>query len=153
MPEPAVPVASNGERGDGAEIEVLICDDVDTLRLLLREVLGLRPGMLAVGEARDGNEAVDEARRLQPDVILLDLSMPHRTGMDALTEIREVAPRAKIIVLSGLVSPAIQREALALGASSYLAKGADPQTIVRAIEAAMSGGAAVPLTNGALGMS
>ena len=89
---------------NGDEIGVLICDDVDAMRMLLRVVIELRPGLKVVGEARDGDEAIGEAKRLQPDVILLDLSMPGRTGFDALPEIRQVAPKAKVIVLSGFVA-------------------------------------------------
>ena len=131
---PQARAISSGHGGADGAIEVLICDDIDGIRMLLREVLGLRPGLITVGEARDGNEAVEEARRLQPDVVLLDLSMPHRTGLDALPEIRAVAPHARILVLSGLLSPTVRSEALALGASGYLMKGADPETIVAAIE-------------------
>src|SRR5688572_10145318 len=93
--------SSNGSIG------VLICDDQEDVRILLRIVIGRnkdvegRRGLEVVGGARDGKEAVAEARRLQPDVILLDLSMPHRTGLEALPEIKEVAPAARIIVFSG----------------------------------------------------
>ena len=118
-------------------IGVLICDDVDSMRLLLRVVIELRQsasGLHVVGEARDGNEAVSEAERLQPDVILLDLSMPHRTGLDALPEIKQVAPGAKVIVLSGFAASLMAPDVIAQGADLYLEKGADPDTIAGAIE-------------------
>jgi DNA-binding NarL/FixJ family response regulator len=117
-----------------SEIGVLICDDVDALRMLLRIVVELRPGLRVVGEARNGNEAVAEAKRLQPDVILLDLSMPVRTGFDALPELRQVAPDAKVIVLSGFVASTTAASVLALGAARFIEKGADPEGIVAAIE-------------------
>jgi DNA-binding NarL/FixJ family response regulator len=113
---------------------VLICDDVDSMRVLLKVIVELRRGLRVVGEARDGNEAVVEAKRLQPDVILLDLSMPHRTGLDALPEIKEVAPRAKVIVLSGFAASTMAADVLALGAERYIEKGADPDTIADAVE-------------------
>ena len=117
-----------------AEIGVLICDDVDAMRMLLRVVVELRPGLRVVGEASDGNQAVTEAKRLQPDVILLDLSMPGRTGFDALPEIRQVAPKAKVIVLSGFVASTSAPKVLEIGASLFIEKGADPEEIVAAIE-------------------
>jgi two-component system invasion response regulator UvrY len=116
------------------EVRVLICDDVDAMRVLLDVVVGLREGFRVVGQARDGNEAVSEAERLQPDVILLDLSMPHRSGLDALPEIKRVAPDAEVIVLSGFVASMIAADVLALGAARFVEKGADPELIIAAIE-------------------
>lgn len=119
---------------NGREISVLICDDVDAMRMLLRVVVEQRPGLRVAGEASDGNQAVAEAKRLQPDVILLDLSMPGRTGFDALREIRQVAPEAKVIVLSGFVASTTAPAVLELGAALFIEKGADPDVIVSAIE-------------------
>jgi DNA-binding NarL/FixJ family response regulator len=116
------------------EIGVLICDDLDAMRKLLRIVIELRPGLRVLGEACDGNEAIAEAKRLQPDVILLDLSMPVCTGFDALPEIKQVAPEAEIIVLSGFVGPTTAITVLALGAARCIEKGANPNEIATAIE-------------------
>lgn len=117
-----------------SEIGVLICDDVDAMRRLLGVVIGLHAGLRVVGEACDGNEAVAEAKRLQPDVILLDLSMPRRTGLDALPEIKQVAPDARVIVLSGFLASTVEADVLALGADRYIEKGADPDLIATAIQ-------------------
>jgi len=126
---------SNGASPSGrAAIDVLICDDNKSLRAVLRDVIGLRPSLRVVGEARDGNEAIEEAARLQPDIILLDLAMPRKTGLDALPELRQVAPAAKIIVFSGFSTASVADEVLALGAVRYLAKGADIDEINDAIE-------------------
>ena len=92
---------SNGAQPSSREIGVLICDDTEAMRTLLRVVIDLRPALRVVGEATDGLEAIREATRLQPQVILLDLAMPIRTGLDALPEIRAAVPDAQIIVLSG----------------------------------------------------
>ena len=124
---------------DNATIGVLICDDIDAMRMLLGIVVGLRPSLRVVGEARDGNEAISEAKRLQPDVILLDLSMPRRTGLDALPEIRQVAPAAQVIVLSGFVASLIEDDVLALGAARFIEKGVDPDVIADAIEDVAAG--------------
>ena len=130
---------------DDDAIGVLICDDVDAMRELLRIVVELRPGLGVVGEARDGNEAIAEAKRLQPDVILLDLSMPVRTGLDALPEIRNVAPEAKVIVLSGFLASTTAPKVLEIGASLFIEKGANPEEIVAAIEEVVAQRLRVPL--------
>lgn len=114
---------------------VLICDDVDLMRAFLREAVGMRPTLHVAGEARDGDEAVAEARRVQPNVILLDLSMPGRTGLSALPEIHQVAPGAQIIVLSGFVTSTIVEDVLALGAQRFIEKGTNIDAILDAIEA------------------
>lgn len=114
-------------------IGVLICDDVDSMRVLLSVVIGLHPKLHVAGEAKDGEQAIAEAQRLQPDVVLLDLSMPRRSGLDALPEIRRVAPEAKVIVLSGFATPMVGSIVLGLGAARYIEKGADPDTIAATI--------------------
>ena len=90
-------------------------------------------GLRVAGEAADGDEAIVEAIALQPDVILLDLAMPKRSGLEALPELRRVAPDARIVVLSGFESANVAEEVLALGAASYVEKGADADAIVAAI--------------------
>ncbi|MEP6976863.1 MAG: response regulator transcription factor [Thermoleophilia bacterium] len=133
-----------------AAIDVLICDDNQPLLALLREVIGLRPSLRVVGEARDGNEAIVEARRFQPDIILLDLAMPRRTGLDALPELRQVAPAAKIIVFSGFSTASVVDEVLALGAARYLSKGADIDEINDAIEEVAAQAMSDPVVTGSV---
>ena len=122
-------------------IGVLICDDVDAMRRLLRVVVSLSPRLRVVGEAGDGKEAVVQAERTQPDVVLLDLSMPVQTGLDALPDIRAAAPAAEVIVLSGLSGSIVEKESLEAGASRFLEKGVDPKAIVAAIEDVCAGSA------------
>lgn len=122
------------EKPPNGSIGVLICDDVESMRDLLRVVVGLRPGLHVVGEAADGEQAIAEAARLQPDVVLLDLSMPRRTGLEALPEIKRLVPEAKVIVLSGFAATMFASEVLALGAARYIEKGVDPDTIAAMIE-------------------
>lgn len=114
---------------------MLICDDYPMIRMLLREVVALRPGLTVVGEAGDGLEVVAEAARLQPDVILLDLAMPKQNGLDALREIARVAPDAKTVIFSGFSIDSLREATIAGGAVLYLQKGASPDAINDAIEA------------------
>lgn len=126
-----------------SDITILICDDVPAIRSLLHVVIGLREGMSVVGEAADGNEAITQAALLQPDVILLDLSMPHRTGLEALDEIHRVAPAAQVIVLSGFASSIMEDDIIG-SVAAYVQKGSDPDEILAAIETAAARGALQP---------
>jgi two-component system invasion response regulator UvrY len=123
---------------------VLICDDNDAIRELLRAVIDTALGMRVVGEAADGNEAVAEAARLQPDVILLDLAMPTRGGLEALPDLRLVAPGAQVIVFSGFASAAVAEQVVELGAAGYLEKGANPDAIVATLAQALRSNGAQP---------
>ena len=119
-------------------IGVLICDDVVEMRELLAALVEMRVGLYVAGEAADGIEAITEAQRLQPDVILLDLSMPRMTGLDALPEIRKVAPQAMVVVLSGFTASVVAADVLARGAHRYIEKGVAPRVIGDAIEEVMA---------------
>lgn len=107
----------------GNEIGVLVCDDNAEIRSILTEIIVLEPGLRFVGHACDGDEAIAKARLLQPDVIILDLAMPNRSGLDALPELALAAPRAKTIVLSAYSAASMVEEALRRGAVSYVQKG------------------------------
>lgn len=114
-------------------IRVLIADDHAVVREGLRTLIGTEPGMEVVGEAADGVEAVSMARAHQPDVILLDMVMPHKDGLQAIREIKDGNPEARILVLTSFsdddkVFPAIQS-----GALGYLLKNASPRALLSAI--------------------
>jgi DNA-binding NarL/FixJ family response regulator len=127
-------VPTNGAASAG----VLICDDNESVRALVGLIVERAAGLAVVGEAADGNEAIVEARRLQPDVIILDLAMPKLSGLEAIPVLRRIAPAAQIIVFSGFASAVVAEQALALGAVTYLEKGANPDTIVATIEQALA---------------
>lgn len=123
-----------GEKAAG----VLVCDDNATIRELLRAILSATPDLNVAGEAADGREAVLQAKRLQPQVIMLDLAIPKLSGLEALPQLRVAAPDARIVVFSGFAGETVADEAIALGAASYLEKGADPDAIVATIRQALS---------------
>lgn len=106
-----------------ATIRVLVVDDVVDIRKLIRLTLQRCGPFDVVGEAGDGEEAIQEAARLQPDIVLLDLSMPVMDGLEALPEILEVSPESKVLVLSGFTEGEMRSEAIRLGASGYMEKG------------------------------
>jgi DNA-binding NarL/FixJ family response regulator len=128
-----------------AKVRILICDDYAPMRALLRLIIEERADFTVVGEAGGGDEAIAEATRLQPDVVLLDLAMPRRTGLAALREMARIAPAAKVVIFSGFSSASVGAELIALGAVSYLQKGASPEAITHAIEHAAAAVAANPL--------
>jgi DNA-binding NarL/FixJ family response regulator len=130
--------------GAAAAAGVLICDDNEAVRALVGIIVDRALGLTVVGEAADGNEAIVEATRLQPDVIILDLAMPRLSGLEAIPALRRVAPRAQIIVFSGFASASVAEQVLALGAVSYIEKGASPDTIVATIEQALADAAGLP---------
>ena len=128
-------MAERAASAQGPGVTVLICDDMPGYRSLLQLVIGEHEGLTVVGEAADGNEAIAQAELLQPDVILLDLSMPHRTGLEALPDLNRVAPGAQVIVLSGFVASIVQDD-LAGKVAAYVQKGSHPDMILAAIETA-----------------
>ena len=102
---------------------VVIADDVEDLRLLLRIALDAEGGFDVVGEAGDGAEAVAQVREHEPDLVVLDLSMPNLDGLEALSLIRAGTPGAQVVVVSGFAAERMAPAALAAGAIAYLEKG------------------------------
>jgi diguanylate cyclase (GGDEF)-like protein len=127
-------------RDGAARIRVLLADDTASIRTLLRFQLELDGDCVVVGEACDGAQAVAMAAELRPDIVLLDLAMPVMDGLEALPAIREVAPRAKVVVLSGFESAQMAEDAFFLGADAYLEKGAESEDIVALVKAQMRAG-------------
>ena len=121
-----------------APIRVLVCDDVEAFRALLRDTLQEDPGIEVVGEAADGMAAIGAAERLQPDVVLLDLTMPVLDGIDAIPGVLERAPAARVVALSGWGADRMADAAIEQGAIAYLEKSDDPEAIRAAVRAAVS---------------
>jgi NarL family two-component system response regulator LiaR len=135
MPSREIP-ASAGCAGDaamGAPIRVLIADDHAIVRLGLRALIATEPGLEVVGEAVDGTDAVRKARSLRPDVIVLDLVMPRKDGIQATTEIRQEVPGARILVLTSFAEEEKLVPAFKAGAAGYLLKDSAPQDLLQAI--------------------
>jgi DNA-binding NarL/FixJ family response regulator len=121
-------------------ISVLIVDDHELLRAGLRSRLEREYGLAVVGEADTAERAVVMARKLQPDLILLDLLMPRKSGIDVLPELAQVAPQARVIVVSSQAAPSSVRQALSAGAAGYLPKRSSDGELVTAIKLVAGGG-------------
>lgn len=115
---------------DGAPIRVLLVDDSEDLRLVVRQALARNGGFDVVGEASDGASAVEAARATQPDIVLLDLAMPGVDGFAALPLLRAEVPAAKVVVLSGLPPAGAEQRARSAGAVGFLEKGIPPRRLV-----------------------
>ena len=114
-------------------IRVLLCDDAEAFRALMRVSLAEDPSIEIVGEAADGVAGVEATAELQPDVVLLDMSMPRMGGMQAIPKMRRRAPRTSIIGLSSLSAARMAAPSKEIGAHSYLEKGTELAAIRAAI--------------------
>jgi len=121
-----------------AASRILIVEDHEGLRALLRSLLGNDTQCVVVGEASDGLQAVQRAQELQPDLILLDLSLPKLNGMEAGRRIRKISPQSRIVFLSQDSTPEIVESALRIGAG-YLLKS-DAKELPAAVRAVLEGG-------------
>ncbi len=122
-------------------IRVLLADDHAVVREGLRTFLALHDDIEIVGEAADGAQAVEAARRLEPDVVLMDLVMPSMDGVDAIARLREQMPGARAIVLTSFLDEDKMLPAVRAGAAGYLLKDVEPADLVRAIRTVAGGDA------------
>ena len=125
-------------------IHVLIADDHFVVRQGLVTMLVPRNGMVVVGEAATGQEAVNLARALQPDVILMDMIMPEMDGPEAITLIKKENPKARILVLSSFGDSKQVSGAIQAGASGYLLKDSSPDDLLQAIRSVYRGNLFLP---------
>jgi len=114
-------------------IRLLIADDHPVVREGLRGLLSFKPGFEVVGEAEDGVEAILQTDLHRPDVILMDLEMPRKNGLEAIKEIKAAHPKAKILILTSFTEDRKIFAALDAGALGCLLKDSSPQELIRAI--------------------
>jgi DNA-binding NarL/FixJ family response regulator len=120
-------------------IRVLLVDDHNLLRAALRSRLERELDIDVVGEASTTDEAVSKARRLKPDLVLLDLLLPRRGGADAIPDLLRVSPESRILVVSSQAVPSSVRRALAAGAAGYVPKSSSDADLLTAIRRVASG--------------
>jgi DNA-binding NarL/FixJ family response regulator len=124
---------------DAESIRVLVADDHALYRRGLEMVLGTEEGIDIVGEASDGAEAIRRAEELLPDVVLMDIRMPRRSGIEACTAIKDVVPSTKIVILTISDEESDLYEAVRAGANGYLLKDVPGEEIADGIRAVANG--------------
>jgi DNA-binding NarL/FixJ family response regulator len=118
---------------------VLIADDQALVRVGLRKILEAEPDLGVVGEAADGEEAIGEARRLCPDVVLMDIRMPVLDGIEATRRLVQAHPGTRVLILTTFGLDTYVYEALRAGASGFMLKDAPPEEIAAAVRIVASG--------------
>jgi DNA-binding NarL/FixJ family response regulator len=125
--------------GAGTPIRVLLIDDHTVVRTALRMLIESHPGFVVVGEAADRRGALALLAQVQPDVILLDIALSQISGVDLIPELRARAPRARVLLLTGIQDIEEHRRAVRLGARGVVLKDQAPAVLVKAIERVHAG--------------
>lgn len=121
-------------------IRILIADDHEIFRRGLRSLLESHAEWEVCGEATDGQDAVEQVQELNPDVVVLDITMPRLNGLEAAQLIRNAAPRSKMVILSQHEPSLMRQAALSAGASAYVTKSEVSRELMVAIEGMISSG-------------
>lgn len=121
------------------KIRVLLADDHTILRAGLKMMLNIQPDIAVVGEASDGKQAIAEAQRLSPDVILMDITMPDCNGIEATRQVKRLLPDTRVLVLTMHENEEYLFQVLRAGASGYILKEAADTELISAIRAVYAG--------------
>ncbi len=124
--------------------KVLICDDHEVVRAGLRLILENQTDLQIVGEAKSGEELIQQARQWQPDLVITDLSMPGLGGLEAIPRVRAAAPQARVLILTVHDDEAYFFQALEAGAEGYVLKGASADELLAAVRLLRQGGVPIP---------
>ncbi len=130
----AVPVTNKVKH-----VRIVVADDHEVVRKGLALLLALQPDLDVVGEVSTGPEAIEAVRRLQPDVLLLDLKMPGLDGLSVTSTVKRASPTTRVLMLSALSDGERVLEALRCGADGYLSKDVSPDVLLGAIQTVMQG--------------
>ncbi len=122
-----------------ATIRLLVADDHEVIRRGVRSLLGAQPGWEVSGEAATGREAVEKAKKLKPDLVVLDITMPELDGLEATRQILEAVPRTKVLILTMHESEQVMSEVLEAGALGYVLKSDAADNLVPAVKALLHG--------------
>jgi len=120
-------------------VRTLVVDDFASFRRRVCWMLDENPEVQVIGEAADGLEAVQKAEEFQPDLILLDSDLPKLSGIEAARQIRQTAPKSKILFLSQDLNPAVVQEAFSLGARGYVVKSDASRELLSAVKVVILG--------------
>jgi len=119
---------------------VVLCDDHEIVREAIKARMADSSVVEIVGEAGNGRDVVDVVKELEPDVLIIDVELPKRDGIEATREVLKVRPRTKVIIFTAHAQPDLLALALRAGASGYVLKSAPSEDIARAIEVVAGGG-------------
>ena len=119
---------------------VVLCDDHEIVREAIKARMANSPIVEIVGEAGNGRDVVNVVKELEPDVLIIDVELPKRDGIEATKEVLKVRPRTKVIIFTAHAQPDLLTLALRAGASGYVLKSAPSEDIARAIEVVAGGG-------------
>ena len=117
--------------------EVLVVDDFTEWRQFVCRTLQAIPGVVVVGEASDGPEAIEKAVKLRPDLILLDIGLPSLNGIEVSRQVRQVSPESSVVFLTEHRSSDVMEECFRSGASGYVVKSSAANDLVSAVKAAL----------------
>jgi DNA-binding NarL/FixJ family response regulator len=138
-PPTATTIAAERQDSGMSPIRVLVVEDFVPFRRFICSMICRRPDLQIVGEVADGLEAVQKAKELKPDLILLDISIPGLNGFAAARQIRKLSPKSRIIFVSQESSADVIQEALSIGAPSYVLKTRAAIDLLTAVEAVLEG--------------
>lgn len=131
---------ATGPDGPGEQnVRVLVVDDQELVREGIASLLGIQPGITVVGTAADGQEAVEAALSLEPDVVLMDVRMPRMSGVEAVSVLRRRAPACRVVMLTTFDNDEYVVEALRAGAAGYLLKNLPAARLAEAVRLASAG--------------
>ncbi len=122
-----------------SRIRVVIADDHEVVRLGLRALIDSDPDMVVVSEAGTAKEAIKSVEKFKPDVLVLDIRLPDRSGLEVCREIRGRVPKMKVIILTTYMSDSLVGEAIRVGANGYVLKEVGNEELLRVIHTAMQG--------------
>jgi two-component system invasion response regulator UvrY len=118
---------------------VLIADDHAVVRAGYKQFLDAEAGITAIGEASSGDETLNELRRKPWNLLLMDIHMPNRSGLDILKHVKTGYPEVRVLIMSGLPEEQYARNVLRAGASGYLSKGGTPEELLKAVRTVLQG--------------
>jgi len=118
---------------------VLIADDHAVVRAGYKQFLDAEAGITAIGEASSGDETLNQLRRKRWNLLLMDIHMPNRSGLDILKHVKTGYPQVRVLIMSGLPEEQYARNVLRAGASGYLSKGGTPEELLKAVRTVLQG--------------
>jgi DNA-binding NarL/FixJ family response regulator len=122
------------------KLRILLADDHETVREGLRMILNAQPDMQVVATAGDGRDAIAQAERITPDIVIMDISMPGLNGLAATTQLTERCPGTKVLTLTRHADTSYLQQMLRAGAAGYVLKQSRPAELLHAIRAVADGG-------------